>query len=339
MSIKGDPNKSFALSSGITLCQFIGCAVVPLISVLFQYLQKRNSSTFDHNKLYAHPSISTSSSNNFLGFKPPANLHQLFSYMGLSVLVFCATGLATLSVTMVSYPTKIVFKSAKLVPTMIMSTVMHGKTYAVKDYAAALMLCLGAVCFTYSPGSGGGTASVSGNESGSGREWIGISLLTASVVCDAIVPNWQQALMSSAEVTAEDVMVNSNLIGFVILLAFLVYSGHLSTLIDIVSLGGGDISSSAAEATGVISEGAYYQVPLYMKMAAVGATLGIAVNSYTYLIKMSGSVVAVSVATLRKIVTILLSYLVFPKAVSSTHLLGLVAVTLGILIESVKTKK
>lgn len=336
--IKQNPDVSVALSSGITLFQFAGCALVPLISVLFQNCNKIKSpfSYDNHNKLYSLPTSSLSpstSSPSILGFKPPVSFYQLVSYTGLSVLVFCATGLATLSVTMVSYPTKIVFKSAKLVPTMIMSSIMHGKTYATKDYAAALMLCLGAICFTYSPAAVNSNTSKGESES---KEWLGILLLTASVVCDAIVPNWQQSLMSSADVSAEDVLVNTNVIGFLVLLAFMIYSGYFTTLVSVISF---DDLSSSTNGENVNFQSNSYHIPLYLRMAGVGVSLGFAVNSYTYLIKQSGSVVAVSVATLRKIVTILLSYLVFPKAVTSAHLLGLVAVTLGILIESIKTKK
>ena len=58
------------------------------------------------------------------------------------------------------------------------------------------------------------------------------------------------------------------------------------------------------------------------------------VSFYTYIIKRAGSVVAVTAATLRKIVTIFLSYIVFPKEILAQHYLGTAAVVLGIVLES-----
>jgi len=56
------------------------------------------------------------------------------------------------------------------------------------------------------------------------------------------------------------------------------------------------------------------------------------VLSYTMLIKEAGSVVAVAIATARKVLTLTLSYLVFPgdgKTFGQSHLVSAIAVALG----------
>jgi len=60
--------------------------------------------------------------------------------------------------------------------------------------------------------------------------------------------------------------------------------------------------------------------------------LGTAVLAYTELIRRSGPAVAVAVATLRKVVTILLSYIIFPKPMTGLHAIsaGLVVSGLGL---------
>lgn len=50
----------------------------------------------------------------------------------------------------------------------------------------------------------------------------------------------------------------------------------------------------------------------------------------------SGSVIAVAIGTLRKIITIVLSYVVFPKEILTQHYIGSIAVIVGILLESIK---
>lgn len=82
----------------------------------------------------------------------------------------------------------------------------------------------------------------------------------------------------------------------------------------------------------------WYTTVIDVTTIGIGLSLGLAVNCYTNLIKVSGSVLAVAVATIRKIVTILLSYLIFPKLLSIQQMFGAVAVTIGILIEGYKHK-
>ena len=102
----------------VTLSQFIGCFFIPLFRQSFK-------------------------------FNKPKNFKVLFAYILLTILVFGATGLATASLEYVSYPTKVVFKSIKLIPTMIFSTFLNKKMYYLKDYIAAWSLCIGKIQYQY----------------------------------------------------------------------------------------------------------------------------------------------------------------------------------------------
>ena len=75
----------------------------------------------------------------------PKSKKEYFNYVQLSIAVFGATTLSTHSLKYVSYPTKVIFKSAKLIPTMIVASIMNkGQSFTLLDYLAALFLCLGA---------------------------------------------------------------------------------------------------------------------------------------------------------------------------------------------------
>ena len=67
----------------------------------------------------------------------------------------------------------------------------------------------------------------------------------------------------------------------------------------------------------------------------VGCGLGAAVMSYMEIIKRSGSAVAVATATLRKIATVILSYIVFPKQMTLTHAVSAVLVAGGMCVSNV----
>jgi adenosine 3'-phospho 5'-phosphosulfate transporter B3 len=306
--------------------------------------------------------------------KFPTRLFEWVAYLRLSLVVFGATALASHSLLYVTYPTKVIFKSAKLIPTMMVSTVIHGKIYTKEKYLAALLLCVGAAGYSW---KGGSALRDAATHAVLTQELPGIILLTISVFCDALVPNLQQQFMAppkqkeqqqqqlikqpseqiklvddDASVTSQDsystqlnrplllskdkdqsspskptsastsvvgtlspgeLMVNVNYIGFVGLLLFMSVTGHLSTTIA----------------------AAMHRAHLITYLTLIGLGLSTAVWSYTQVIQTSGSVVAVAVATLRKVVTILLSYLVFPnKPVSALHVLSGLLVLAGILLSS-----
>eukprot|EP00978_Attheya_sp_CCMP212_P033198 scaffold132951_cov32-Attheya_sp.AAC.1 len=168
-----------ALADAVTLFQFGFCVVTPLVATKGQ------------------------AARNF-----PPSIRACIPYMQLSLVVFGATALATRSLVYVTYPTKVVFKSAKLIPTMIVSTICSSrsakqkKTFGSMDYLAAALLCAGAAGYSFdghhnNNNNNDSTHNSDGTEQSPSS--YGILLLTISVICDAIVPNLQQKLMSKMD--------------------------------------------------------------------------------------------------------------------------------------------
>lgn len=274
----------------------------------------------------------------------PKTIHESLPYLSLSLVVFGSTCLASMSVRYVSYPTKVVLKSAKLIPTMVVATIMQrgNNKYGMKDYLAAVLLCLGAAGYSWGSGSSA--------PRGDGASWFGITLLVISVCCDAFTPNIQQRLMSASSggssalpttttvttlhyrssvrmictkltpiflpyglgLSASELMTNANGIGCVGLLVFMVGSGSLKEALL----------------------AAMSHPRLLGYLFTIGLALATAVLCYTQLIQQAGSVVAVAVATLRKVATIILSYIIFPKMLSKIHAVSGLLVLMGILISS-----
>jgi adenosine 3'-phospho 5'-phosphosulfate transporter B3 len=48
----------------------------------------------------------------------------------------------------VNFPVKVVIKSSKLIPTMMLGILILRRTYSAMEYAAAVMLCAGVASFT-----------------------------------------------------------------------------------------------------------------------------------------------------------------------------------------------
>jgi len=272
--------------------------------------------------------------------KFPRKLAEFAPYVRLAFAVVGATALATHSLHYVSYPTKVVFKSTKLIPTMIVSTIINPSTskFGWLDYLSAACLCLGAAGYSYGSGDNGDTST----------SYNGIFILTISICCDAIVPNMQQKLMQpraeysalpttengqgensagakslcarfvgstdgdGSGLTAAEMMVNLNAVVVMGLLVYLILSRSLVVTI----------------------ETAIANPRLLAYLLMIGAGLSIAVLAYTQLIKSAGSVVAVAVGTLRKVATIILSYVIFPKPFHHRHIYSGILVLAGLVLNS-----
>ena len=239
----------------------------------------------------------------------PTSPRAIWPYVKLSALVFGATALATAALNYVPYSVKIVFKSAKLIPTMMVSSCMHKVIYSYREYIAALFLCLGAIGYGYDPGK----SSVVTAE----YQYLGVLILTISAFCDALVPNIQQDMMKLNNTPAEELMVNTNVVGLVCATCYMIVTGDFTQLVK--------IGKESPE--------------LLANLSGIGCSLAVAVMCYTTLIKKAGSVAAVSIGTIRKIVTIGLSYILFPKELLPIHMVSSVCVVIGIVLEACKKHK
>mmetsp|Transcript_18835 Transcript_18835/g.40785 ORF Transcript_18835/g.40785 Transcript_18835/m.40785 type:complete len:398 (+) Transcript_18835:274-1467(+) len=310
----------------------------------------------------------------------PRSFKQILIYVKLSAIVYGATACATMSLTHVgvTYVTKVVFKSAKLIPTMIVGVIMDARAersgtiikkrkYGLWEYGSALLLCLGAAGFCMSPktfedeeqvdneaNDGEDTEEFTKGQMNLGGHWIGISLLLTSVFCDALVPNLQQQLMrgtstasapslssknsedeeiemkalvdekgerptqpiqnqlknNTGGLSSQALLVNTNSIGFTLLLLSTIFRRSFLPIVSFITTH-----------------------PHFLILhLTVGMGLGTAVLAYTELIRRSDPAVAVAVATLRKVVTVILSYILFPKPMTGVHVFSAGLVVGGLIV-------
>ncbi|KAG7363011.1 UAA transporter family protein [Nitzschia inconspicua] len=310
-------NDFLGLPYAVTLFQFIACFALPIAITKGQAL----------NQL-------------------PTTIHELMPYIFLSLVAFGSTCFKSLSVRYVSFPTKVIFKSTKLIPTMIIATLFqhqdHTQHYGKRDYLAALLLCAGAAGYSYGESTK--------NDDKQDSYW-GLLLLGISILCDAFTPNIQQRFMAPPTqaspavvpvantksngdssccknrnlnifslilppgggglgLSASVLMCNTNGVGFSGILLFMFSSGH------------------GHDAIGVALE----RPQLFGNLVLIGFFLALAVLAHIRLIKESGAVVAVAVATLREVATVILSYVVYPKVFSMMHALSALLVLGGILL-------
>jgi len=134
-------------------------------------------------------------------------------------------GLYTTNVALkyVNYPTRLVFKASKLLPTMVVGTLLQGKRYGRAEYFAALTLVVGMSLFSLgdvdTPPSAG---------------LVGVGLLLVALVFDALTSNFEERyFFRTANPSSQaEVMQWSSIFGAVFALLPTAASGELGPALE-----------------------------------------------------------------------------------------------------------
>mmetsp|Transcript_13141 Transcript_13141/g.17181 ORF Transcript_13141/g.17181 Transcript_13141/m.17181 type:complete len:351 (+) Transcript_13141:59-1111(+) len=229
------------------------------------------------------------------GMNAPVTAYPLLTFCLLS-----SSSLSNMSLNYINFPTKVIFRSCKIIPTMVISSIINHRIYSSYEYLAALAICIGLVVFV------AGTWDTSPS-----FHFIGITLVSTSVVADSILPNAQEKLFSQG-CSRLEVMVYSNWFTLFAMTASTIYSGDLLKLIKLAS-----INHLLVGYLSIYAFVAYIAISIFMKI-----------------VKLYGGVAAVLLATARKGLTLVLSFLFFPKEFSWMFVVGSILVLGGLAASS-----
>jgi len=240
----------------------------------------------------------------------------------VGLLLALAHGLGNTSLNYSPYPLKVAFKSCKLVPTMALGAFVTGRKHTALQYTAALVMGIGLACLTAADvfNSKQGIPLDHSQHNPAWKEelgpFIGPILLTISTVFDSIVPNLQEQLLQKHRVKTSEMILVSNIVMCIVLLAWTVYSGEL-ILATTYCIQNRDAS-------------------LILLLQGLCAYLGL--KCYLSIIRDYGGVIAVLITNARKVLTISLSFMLFKKAFNERHLIGLILVFVGVYLGYISKK-
>ncbi|XP_032874924.1 adenosine 3'-phospho 5'-phosphosulfate transporter 2 isoform X1 [Amblyraja radiata] len=222
------------------------------------------------------------------------------TYMLIAFLTVGTMGLSNTSLGYLNYPTQIIFKCCKLIPVMIGGVFIQGKRYNFTDISAALCMSFGLIWFTLAD------TKVTPN-----FNFVGITLISMALCADAAIGNVQEKAMKLHNGSNSEMVLYSYSIGFVYILMGLFCTRGLSPAFVFCS-----------------------QHPMqtygYAFMLSLTGYFGI--SFVLALIKLFGALVAVTVTTGRKAMTMCLSFLIFSKPFTFHYIWSGLLVLIGILL-------
>ncbi|CAH2242750.1 adenosine 3'-phospho 5'-phosphosulfate transporter 2 [Pararge aegeria] len=208
--------------------------------------------------------------------KVPIRTYAILAALTLGTMAF-----SNLALSYLNYPTQLIFKSCKLIPVMIGSIIILGKRYGLLDYVAAVIMCIGLTMFT-----------LADSETSPNFNIIGVLVISLALLCDAIIGNLQEKAMKQFHATNNEVVFYSYLIACFYLLVITCFSG-------------------------VLTDGFVYcaQNPstMYLNIFLLSVSGYMGLQAVLTLVRICGATVAVTVTTMRKALSIVISFLLFSK--------------------------
>ncbi|XP_013140088.1 PREDICTED: adenosine 3'-phospho 5'-phosphosulfate transporter 2 [Papilio polytes] len=205
----------------------------------------------------------------------------LKTYAVLAALTLGTMSLSNLALSYLNYPTQLIFKSCKLIPVMIGSIIILGKRYGFLDYVAAIVMCIGLTMFT-----------LADSKTSPNFDAVGVLVISLALLCDAIIGNVQEKAMKQFFATNNEVVF---------------YSYAIACCYLLVITG----------ATGIFVNGFTYcsqnSISMYTNIFLLSVSGYMGLQAVLTLVRICGATVAVTVTTMRKALSIVISFLLFSK--------------------------
>jgi len=204
----------------------------------------------------------------------------------VAVAMMCSRALTNIALLLLNYPTQVIFKSMKLISVMIGSVCCLKQSYHHFEYIAAPLLVLSAVLFTL------------GDANDLNFNVLGIVVVLVSLIFDAIHANSQQYILraKTERDTTMELLVFTNLIAGVVALAVSVATGEVGQIANVYL---------PSQPEGTLRR-------LFLWFGVRVGCLYVGVSAFVVFTKRFGAVFAVTITTIRKVMTVLLSWVFYP---------------------------
>ncbi|CAM9198015.1 unnamed protein product [Phaeothamnion confervicola] len=230
-------------------------------------------------------------------------------YLSLVGCLLASSSLSSIALNYINYPTKVVFRSCKLLPTMAVAAAWNGHRVTPAELASAAAVCAGLVTFALAD------VAVSPR-----FEPRGIALVAASVCADAVLPNIQERVFAQGASRTEVTFYTNAFT----MLAMGVGVGASGDLLAAIRFAAADAAAGGS---------------VCWAMVAFASLAYAAVTCHMLLVERFGSVSTVLVGSTRKATTVALSFLLFRKPFTPVYALGGALMLAGVLGSALSKKR
>lgn len=143
---------------------------------------------------------------------------SMTAYCLLCFFLLLSSAASNISLNYINYPTKVVFRSCKIIPTLGIATCLNNKKVYWFEYALGVLISLGMILFA-----------AADMQSSPSFSLVGIVLVCASVVSDAFLPNFQERVFAQGSSRVE-VTFYTNLLCLGAMTVSLTASGDIEVL-------------------------------------------------------------------------------------------------------------
>ena len=219
---------------------------------------------------------------------------NLRDYALLSVMTSGSMYLTNAALAYINYTTRIVAKCSKVIPVMIVGTFMHGRRYGMEDYAMCLLLVLGITMFT-----------MGDVDSFPSFDWRGVTYITIALFVESTAGNFEERRFFNLPqpISHCEVVFYVNAIGSAWIALGLFASGELFA-----------------------SVGHVLMEPSVLAAICLAAAFGyISVSCILLCLRHYGATNTEAIKALRKMLSLALSLLVYPKPMGWKYVVGTAA--------------
>jgi adenosine 3'-phospho 5'-phosphosulfate transporter B3 len=268
------------------------------------------------------------------------------AYPPLTLCLLISSSLASWSLDYINFPTKVVFRSCKLLPTMLLAVIMgNSKRFTLIEVGSAMAVCAGLITFA------------AGDWSLSKPQFhpFGLTLVSLSVFADAVLPNAQEKIFRTYDASKSEVMFYTNVFTLILQTGSTLLSGDLmgffrfllgqpkleetnyfSNMITTTDI---DHRNLIEQETLKTSDGVGIRRTFLLYVISYVFISHIAVSAHTQVVKKFGGVAAVFVGTARKGMTLVLSFVLFPKESNWKYAVGATLVLGGLTVASLEKQR
>lgn len=199
----------------------------------------------------------------------------------------------------VSFSLQTIFKSTKVIPVMLMGTLLKGTKYSMQEVLEAIAITIGVTTFSLSKSSS------SGEDISMAKELLGFVLLSTYVLSDSFTSQWQSKLYKDyGKIDSFQMMFGVNVSSIIFTIIALLLSGDIPLVYDFMQR-----NPSAL----------YYNI-----ITAITSTTGQIAIYYT--IKRFGPIAFTIIMTTRQMLSICISNYYFNHPLSFQSYIGLLIV-------------